>query len=263
MVTTHPRLAGVAPIPSRIQLSSRALAVLALCVANLVWAGSPAASKAALPEVGPLAMGAFRAGIAVVVFALLLAYRRERPATGHAPALLGLFGVTLFCAFQNYGLLIADATTTALIGGAMFSMLGRRAYARHEVLAILTGSMAWGLIFLAPAMIAEVVVVGVRVPSSADALAIIYLGAGCSGLAFLLWGYGLRHIAAAETAVIGNLEVAIGIAAAAIVTGVVPTAVQLAGGALVLAGAYLVSIPARSVAAWQPRAWRRHRRAAA
>jgi drug/metabolite transporter (DMT)-like permease len=149
------------------------------------------------------------------------------------------------------------------ISGAVFSVLGRRAYARHDVLAILTGSMAWGLVFLAPAMIVEVVVVGVRAPSSADALAIIYLGAGCSGVAFLLWGYGLRHIAAAETAVIGNLEVAIGIAAAALVTSVAPTAVQLAGGALVLVGTYLVSIPARSVATRRPRTWGSHRRAAA
>jgi drug/metabolite transporter (DMT)-like permease len=127
--------------------------------------------------------------------------------------------------------------------GAIFTILGRRAYARHDVLAVLTGSMAWGLVFLAPAMIVEATVVGMRSPSAGDALAMLYLGAGCSGVAFLLWGYGLRHVAAAETAVIANMEVPIGIAAAAIVAGAGPTSAQLAGGVLVLIGAWLASVP--------------------
>jgi drug/metabolite transporter (DMT)-like permease len=128
--------------------------------------------------------------------------------------------------------------------GAAFCVIGRRAYARQHVLALLTASMTCGLVFLAPAMIVEVAVVGVRAPSPGDILVLLWLGAGCSGIAFLLWGYGLRHVAAPEAAVIGNLEVPIGIAAAAIASGLAPTAVQLAGGLLVLVGAWLASVPA-------------------
>lgn len=96
----------------------RLLAIAALIAANVVWGGSPAASKAALANLGPLSIGVGRDGLAVLVFALLLAMRGERFATGRMPAALGLFGIALFAAFQNYGLFFADATATSLIGGA-------------------------------------------------------------------------------------------------------------------------------------------------
>ena len=110
-------------LPTRRRTGSRRLAptlvtIAALVGANVIWGGSPAASKAALDTLGPFTVGAGRAGIALLVMALVLALRHERPARGQAPALLGLCGVALFCAFQNLGLYFADATTTAMIGGA-------------------------------------------------------------------------------------------------------------------------------------------------
>ena len=78
-------------------------------------------------------------------------------------------------------------------------------------------------------------------PSAGDLLLLIYLGAGCSGLAYLLGGYGLRHLSAAETAVIGNLEVVIGFASAAVCRHEPLTAVQLGGGALILGGVWLAA----------------------
>jgi drug/metabolite transporter (DMT)-like permease len=198
-------------------------------------------------------------GIPVLVAVLARVTLGERV---HGRARVGIFAsvsgvaVVILAASASVGgslpgdlLLLGSAAS-----GAMFTILGRRAYARHDVLAILTASMVWGLAFLAPAMVAEVSLVGVRAPSAGDALAVLYLGAGCSGAAFLLWGYGLRHVAAAESAVIANLEVAVGIGAAGVVAWTAPTPAQLAGGALVLFGAWLASVPPRSRRSWFRRA---------
>lgn len=299
MATTHPRLAGVAPAPSRIRLSSRALAMLALCGANLIWAGSPAASKAALPEVGPLAMGASRAGIAVVVFALLLAYRRERPATGRAPALLGLFGVTLFCAFQNYGLLVADATTTALIGGAkpvliallavallgerltgarlgglavsmagvtaivllgggtpaaalgnllplasavafsLYAVLSRRAFGGGNALPVIAGATGYGLLFLLPGAAVELAIAGMPALTGHGILLLLYLGVGCSAVAFILCGYGFARLEAGQAGAFANLKPLAGVGLGVALLGEGLALVQVAGGALVLVGVAL------------------------
>ena len=107
LASLHVRLAG-----------SGGLALLALIAANAIWGGSPAASKAAMGELGPFTVGAGRAGIALAFLIALLALRHERPASGRLPALLGLCGIALFCAFQNLGLVFADATTSTIISGA-------------------------------------------------------------------------------------------------------------------------------------------------
>jgi drug/metabolite transporter (DMT)-like permease len=299
MATTQPLLAGVAPAHPPIRLSRRALAVLALCGANLIWAGSPAASKAALAEVGPLTMGACRAGIAVVVLALLLGYRRERPATGRAPAVLGVFGVALFCAFQNYGLQVADATTTALIGGAkpvliallavtllgerltgmrlgglgvsmvgvtaivvlgggtpaaalgnllplagavafsLYAVLSRRAFGAGNALPVVAGATGYGFLFLLPVAAAEVTMTGAPALSGRGVLLLLYLGVGCSAVAFILCGYGFARLEAAQAGAFANLKPLAGVALGMALLGEPLTLVQVAGGALVLTGVAL------------------------
>ncbi len=103
----------------RVAIPPHALAIGALIAANVIWAGSAAASKAVLPDVPPLTMASARIGIALVILTALVARRGERVATGRAPMILGLTGVALFCACQNLGLIFTDAATTALIGAAI------------------------------------------------------------------------------------------------------------------------------------------------
>jgi len=91
------------------------------------------------------------------------------------------------------------------------------------------------------------VVSGVTWPSRDGLLLLFYLGLGCSALAFALWAYGLRHLTAAQNAVIGALELPVGLATAAILLGEVLGPPHLAGAALLLVGA-LLAID-RSVAA--------------
>jgi drug/metabolite transporter (DMT)-like permease len=84
-------------------------------------------------------------------------------------------------------------------------------------------------------------------PSRDGLLLLVYLGLGCSALAFALWAFGLRHLTAAQNAVFGSLELPVGLAAAALLLGEVLGPAQLAGAALLLTGALLAVD--RSVAA--------------
>lgn len=72
-------------------------------------------------------------------------------------------------------------------------------------------------------------------------LAALYLGAGPSALAYLLWNQALRHLDAGQAANFLNLIPVVGIASAAFFLGEVPTPGQLLGGSLVVGGVWLSS----------------------
>jgi drug/metabolite transporter (DMT)-like permease len=140
------------------------------------------------------------------------------------------------------GLLVLAATS-----GAVYVVLGRRAFTGPDPLGVLAGSTLWGALILVPPAVTEAVVSGVTWPSRDGLLLLVYLGLGCSALAFALWAYGLRHLTAAQNAVFGALELPVGLAAAALLLGEVLGPAQLAGAALLLTGALLAVD--RSVAA--------------
>ncbi len=125
----------------------------------------------------------------------------------------------------------------AAASGASYAILGRRAFAGPDPLGILAGSTLCGALFLAPPAIAEAAITGATWPSSDGMLLLLYLGLGCSALAFALWAYGLRHLTAAQNAVFGALELPVGLATAALLLGEVLGATQLAGAVLLLTGA--------------------------
>jgi drug/metabolite transporter (DMT)-like permease len=276
------------------------LAVGALIGANVVWGGSVAATAALLDHIPPLTLACCRAGIGLALLLMVLALTGGRPATGRRPALLGLTGVTLFCAGQNLGLRYASATTTSLINGAipaltallaiaflhertgrrrlvglvasllgvamlvwrgsgapggavtrgdflpllsaasfaLFAVLGRRVFDGENALAVVAGSTGYGLLFLLPGAFVEVTSGGRNVITVTphDLLLLIFLGAGCSALAFVLAAYGLAHLEAGHSAAFGNLKPLVGIALAVTLLGETVTGGQMLGGALVLLG---------------------------
>ncbi len=69
---------------------------------------------------------------------------------------------------------------------------------------------------------------------------LLYLGGACSALAFALWAYSLRHLTVTQVAVVGNIELPIGVSAAALLLGEGLGRGELLGGGLVLLGAWLV-----------------------
>lgn len=281
-------------------------AIAALAAANLIWGGSVVASEALLVHLPPLTLAGLRVGVGWVVLRALLQLSGGRPATGRAPALLGLTGMALFCALQNLGLGTAGVGTSALLNGAIpvltaplaaaflgerlggrrlaglllslggivilvlggsgatpglaalgnllplmsaasfavFTVLGRGVLAGGaggNTLAIVTGSTGYGVLFLLPGALIEAAITGIGPVTPQDALLIVYLGAGCSALAFLLCGYGLARIEAGRGAARGNLKPLVGLGLAVVLLGEPVSATQLGGGVLVLLGVALAS----------------------
>ena len=97
-----------------------------------------------------------------------------------------------------------------------------------------------------------------------DVLLLLYLGAGCSALAFVLCGYGLARLEATQGAICGNLKPLVGVGLAMGLLGESLTPGQLGGGLLVLIGVGLASggavlpWPAAASGARQPRRPYRH-----
>ncbi len=80
----------------------------------------------------------------------------------------------------------------------------------------LLGSTRGGVLVLLPVAAAELAVVGIGAPDTRSVLLALYLGAGCSALAYALSAVGSRHLEAGHRSVILNVEVPIGAAAGAI-----------------------------------------------
>jgi drug/metabolite transporter (DMT)-like permease len=72
-------------------------------------------------------------------------------------------------------------------------------------------------------------------------LLIAGLGVTGGGLAYPLWNYGVSRVSAASAGVLGNVSPLVALAAAAGLLGDSVTPAQLAGGAMVLTGAVVVS----------------------
>lgn len=288
--------------PAAIRSSPRVLAAVALVGANVVWGGSAAASKAAIEHLPPLTLACLRVAVALVVLRVLLRLLGQKPQGGRGSAVLGLFGVTVFCAGQNLGLLFASASATSLINGAipvltasmamaflgerlgmwrlsgllislggiellviwgadapggpglgsllplasavgfaLYGVLGRRLFRDGNALAVVAGSTQYGLIFLLPGALIELATVGVGPMTVADGFLVLYLAVGCSALAFVLMGYGLKHLDVGHGAAFGAIKPIVGVVLAVAFLGEPVTPGVLGGGILVLVGVGIAS----------------------
>lgn len=135
----------------------------------------------------------------------------------------------------------------AVLSGAIYSTLGRRAYQEATLMPVLSGCAIYGAIFLVPIAMLEARSAGGPILTVQSVGLLIYLGAGCSALGFALWAFGLRHLTAVQNALVTNLELPVGLLAAAML-GERLQGTALVGGLLVVLGAML------AVARWPRRA---------
>lgn len=137
----------------------------------------------------------------------------------------------------------------AAMSGAAYATLGRQAYQTQNLLPLLAGCSVYGALCLAPAALLEVHVAGTPLLNAGSLGLLLYLGAGCSALGFALWAFGLRHLTALQNALICNLELPVGLLAAAF-AGEHVQGTALAGGLMVVVGATLAVTrwPVRGVA---------------
>jgi drug/metabolite transporter (DMT)-like permease len=124
---------------------------------------------------------------------------------------------------------------------AVYNIIGRRAFRDGNTLSLVAGSARYGLIFLLPLTLLEMMQTEITAVAFEDAALLLYLGAGCSVAAFLLSGYGLSHMNAGHSGMYGNLKPVIGVLLAVTLLGEPLRAVQVAGGVLVLLGIGIAS----------------------
>lgn len=108
-------------------------------------------------------------------------------------------------------------------------------------MAIVAYSSLAGALLLLPAAAYDLATRPPAGLSPAAWLAVLYLGLGCSVLAYLLWQSALRHLDASQAVSFLNLIPVVGVASAALALGETLLPGQLLGGALVLLGVWLVA----------------------
>lgn len=182
-------------------------------------------------------------GIPLASSILGIAFLKERPGKIQLAGLIcSLAGMVLVGSMMNGGsvhsalglvLLLA-----AVMSGAIYSTLGRRAYQEANLMPILAGCAIFGAVFLIPIAMLEARSSGLPILTAHSMGLLVYLGAGCSALGFALWAFGLRHLTAVQNALVSNLELPVGLAAAALL-GEHLQNTALAGGLLVVIGAML------------------------
>lgn len=167
----------------------------------------------------------------------------RRAAAGIAASLAGVAVVVALGPGAELGIsALGDALVLAsALALAGYFVVGRRAFADCDPVTLAAGVSSYGLLFLLPASAAELVVRGMARPTVDDLLGLLYLGAGASALAFVLWGYGLRHLAAGQAAAFANLTPLVGVGVATLLLGEPISAVQLGGGLLILGGVWLAT----------------------
>ena len=105
-------------------LPVRAVALLAVIGATIIWGSSSVVTKIALTDVPPTLLAFARLALAYLILRLLVARSRGRPARGPLPALLGLTGFAGFVLLRNLGLGAAPASHGSLIEGGATPALG-------------------------------------------------------------------------------------------------------------------------------------------
>ncbi len=182
-------------------------------------------------------------GIPLVSSILGITFLRERLGRLQVAGLIcSLAGMVLVGSMMNgesghsaLGLILLLA---AVMSGAIYATLGRRAYQEANLMPILSGCAIFGALFLIPIAMVEAHSTGLPILTAQSVGLLVYLGAGCSALGFALWAFGLRHLTAVQNALVSNLELPVGLAAAAMLGEHLQNA-ALAGGLLVVVGAIL------------------------
>jgi drug/metabolite transporter (DMT)-like permease len=158
---------------------------------------------------------------------------------------LSLAGVAVIVCRGTSGVVMAGPDSllplASAVSFAAYAVVGRRTFRADNTLAVVAGSTRYGFLFLLPGAGIELATMGMRPLSVSSTVLLLYLGVGCSALAFVLCGYGLAHLDAGQGAVFGNLKPIVGIVLAVMLLGESLTTGQVVGGGLVLLGVVLAS----------------------
>ena len=163
-----------------------------------------------------------------------------------AGIVVSLAGVAALVLLGSGGRLSASALASLLplasaLAIAANLVLGRRACATGNSLAVIAGSTRYAVLLLLPAAGTELARVGMPRLDARTIMLLLFLGVACSAAAYALMTYGLSRVEAGQAAVFGNLKPLVGVALAVLVLTEPLTTVQLGSGAIVLAGVWLAT----------------------
>jgi drug/metabolite transporter (DMT)-like permease len=174
----------------------------------------------------------------------------ERASTRHLSALpVTLAGVAVVISHGDLsrlsGLQIAEGDLLMLAANltwALFNVLTRRFMPQGSPVANTALMMTAGAAILVAAALAGSA--PFALPGTRAALALAVMAVGGTVLAYLFWGMGIRRLGAGRTSLFLNLVPVFAMLLGGVL-GDPPTAAQMAGGLLVLAGVMLAMVPAR------------------
>jgi drug/metabolite transporter (DMT)-like permease len=169
-------------------------------------------------------------GIALSVAGVLLVFSNV-PDSGARAAMLGntLMFLTVVC-------------------WGVYTSIAKRSADGPDPVIVTTGIAVSGAVMLLPFAAAEIVSHGLPDVGFAAWLAVLYLGAGASGLAYLLYNSALQHMDASEVGAYTNLIPIVGVILGILVLDEPVSARAIAGGCIVLAGVWLTGREPRGVA---------------
>jgi drug/metabolite transporter (DMT)-like permease len=129
---------------------------------------------------------------------------------------------------------------------ALFSILSRRGLRDYPAARMVFFVMAFGWLFASVLLAAGPGLSELGDLTLAGWLGVAFLGVFCSGLAYIFWYDALERIPASQVGAFLYLEPLVTVAVAALVLGEPLALAALAGGAIILAGVWLVQRPALS-----------------
>lgn len=139
-----------------------------------------------------------------------------------------------------------------VVAWGAFTVQGRRLGTTMPAIVSTTASAGSAILMLLPIVALELVFGGLPTVTPTGVLSILYLGAGASAAAYGLWNHALRHVEATTAAPFVNLVPVLGMGLA-VLYGEPVAALQVIGGAVVIAGVWLgARDPARLVASPEP-----------
>ena len=200
-------------------------------------ARTTASSAALLVGIGPplLAIGA-----------LIVDGERPGRRTWIAIALSVIGTLVLVGAPAGGRTVLGDLMVVVSMGAAVgWTLVSRRLARRLGVLTATAFQFSIGALLLAPLALAADGVPALTLSQPVWG-AILAMGLGCTALTFYLWNWGLMRAKAAKAGVFANLEPVVGAGLGVLVLGEVLAPAGLAGGALVLGAALLVTTEAHA-----------------
>lgn len=182
---------------------------------------------------------------AIAVAAVM--FLKERPSRKRIVGIvLSMIGVALVIVGSDADpssprpLLGAACMLATVLVWAGYTVLAKRLETEDQLL-VITWVTLIAMLMLLPFAAIEWRVASYPAPSAQALGGVVFLGVAASALAYVAYGYSLRHLDATLVGVFTNLDPIIGVATAVVLLGETLHAGHLIGGAIALAGMWLAS----------------------